>query len=106
MSRSPMSRMILAPLAVVLALSGPALARDDTAREPTIQERMEELVDRLMGRLQPGFEALEEMMGDLSGWHAPEFLPNGDILIRRRQPADPEPEAAPEDDPVTDPLEL
>lgn len=26
-------------------------------------------------------------LGDLSGYHPPEVLPNGDILIRRRRPA-------------------
>lgn len=42
-------------------------------------------IDPLMGQL-------AELLGDLSGWHAPEVLPNGDILIRRRR----EPEVAPD----------
>jgi hypothetical protein len=105
-----MSRYLLAPLAFALVLPAIALADDPVPDAPTAQERFEELIDRLLGRLEPGLEALGEMLGDLSGWHAPEFLPNGDILIRRRdQPSEPAPsEPVPpedEDAPVTEPFE-
>jgi len=104
-----MQRRLLAPL--VLALALPQFALADTPAPtprpdaPTAQERLEALIDRLMGQLEPGLDALGDMLGDLSGWHAPEVLPNGDILIRRRaQPPAPAPEEG--DEPVTDPFEL
>ena len=71
-----------------------------------------QLFGELLGRIDPYFGQLTELLGDLSGWHAPEVLPNGDILIRRRQvedlPEEPSPEDAPSEDeaPVLDPLEL
>ncbi len=93
-----MFRKLLAPPVLALALALPTLAAADDPRPlgPTAQERLEALIDRLFDRLEPGFEALEDMLGDLRGWHAPEILPNGDILIRRRT----QPFGAPDDPPV------
>jgi hypothetical protein len=49
---------------------------------------------------------LNGMIGDVSAYHAPEILPNGDILIRRRVDPAPEVENDPEADPVTEPVDL
>lgn len=53
-------------------------------------------VEPQMRELERGFEALEpelqgflERMRDMTRYHPPEVLPNGDILIRRRQADDP-----------------
>lgn len=63
------------------------------------------LLEGLGRRMEPYLRDLAEMLGDLNRWEAPEILPNGDILIRRR-PAPP-PDQPPESDaPVTEPLEL
>jgi hypothetical protein len=35
-------------------------------------------------------DGLEDALRDLSAYHPPEVLPNGDILIRRRTPLVPE----------------
>ncbi len=46
---------------------------------------MQELAPALR-EMESGLRDLEALMGDLSLYHAPEILPNGDILIRRRMP--------------------
>ena len=87
-----MSRFALLPatlsLAVALALATPAPAQaEDTPGLRGLLEQMLEAVD-------PFLRDLAEKLGDLSGWHAPEVLPNGDILIRRRHPADQAPDGS------------
>jgi len=60
---------------------GPALEEfQDRAEEmePALRDFVEE-----MG---PALNDLMEKMGDLSAYHAPEVLPNGDIIIRRKTP--------------------
>jgi hypothetical protein len=92
---------------LVVGLANPVAADEG---EPSDLNR---LFGELMGRIDPYLGQLTELLGDLSGWHAPEVLENGDILIRRRQPLV-EPEESPEttpspdadDAPVLDPLEL
>ncbi|SFA97887.1 hypothetical protein SAMN05421688_2042 [Poseidonocella pacifica] len=50
-----------------------------------ITPEMRELL-RDMG---PGLRALAEKIGDLSDYHPPEKLPNGDIILRRKVPEAP-----------------
>jgi len=78
-----------------------------------LTQELAPLLDSLNARLDPFLRELTESMGDLSGWHAPEVLPNGDILIRRRQslqvperPGQPSPPVPSEDETVVDPFEL
>lgn len=74
-----------------------------------MQEGAQLLLRGLMGELAPLMQDLQGMIDDMALYHAPEVLPNGDILIRRRSPQrDQPPEAAPEggDAPVEDALEL
>lgn len=96
--RKPL-RLTIPALALALVLAGPAQAQSRCAEgeECGVMDRLGELLNRL----DPWFSDLAEMLGDLSGWHAPEILPNGDILIRRRQPTEEDAQA-----PVTDPMEL
>ena len=108
-----MARIVTpAALALSLALTGPAVAQDDPPkpRNPDLSEGlglmeqgtrlmlrglMEELGPALR-EMEEGFGALQEMLGDMTLYHAPEVLPNGDILIRRRTPLEPDaPEAEP-----------
>lgn len=107
-----------AALALVLALPGAVAAQDcegDACGSP-FDRFLDRFSGEMWGLVDPWLNDLGALLGDLSGWHAPEVLPNGDILIRRRRPeAQP-----PEDDgsdggsggdsdgeaPVTEPLEL
>lgn len=42
----------------------------------------------LMAEMEPAMEGMEGLLEDLSAYHPPEILPNGDIIIRRRTPVD------------------
>lgn len=43
-------------------------------------------LDQMAEDLSPVMEELRAMIGDLSAYHLPEVLPNGDIIIRRKIP--------------------
>ena len=45
----------------------------------------------LAKEMAPALAELKEMIGDFSDYHAPEVLPNGDIIIRRKTPLKVEP---------------
>lgn len=60
-------------------------------------------MEQALRLMEPELRALVDMVGDLRNYEAPEKLPNGDILIRRKADAPPlpqdpaPPEAAPPD---------
>ncbi|MEQ9260394.1 MAG: hypothetical protein RIG84_15010 [Roseovarius sp.] len=111
-------------MALLAAMAVPAAAQDSAEDGPTLMERgaqmffeglmreMEPALDDLRGmaeEIEPAFRefwsemgpAFAEVLGkidDLSNYHAPEMLPNGDIIIRRKVPL--EPEAVPEDEEI------
>ncbi|WP_205961626.1 hypothetical protein [Pararhodobacter oceanensis] len=80
------------------------LALPLAAQEAPEGGRFGEMMGELLERIDPFMGSLAELLGDYSGWHMPELLPNGDILIRRREAPPPEAEEA--EPPVLDPLEL
>lgn len=52
----------------------------------------------LLENMGPMMLELQEMVGDVTQYHVPEMLPNGDIIIRRKVPLQPEiPENGPTD---------
>lgn len=61
----------------------------------TLMESWAEEMGPKLEELGPALEDLVQKMGDLSAYHAPEVLPNGDIIIRRKEPLEsrPAPEA-------------
>lgn len=102
-------RQIALTLALCLTCA-PVLAQDAAPEDegPSLMERGAELFLRgLMDEVEPGLREMEEalrlmepelralmdLVGDLRNYEAPERLPNGDILIRRKADAPPLPEA-------------
>ncbi|MEM9433736.1 MAG: hypothetical protein AAGA12_07415 [Pseudomonadota bacterium] len=75
----------------------PSLSRaqesPDASPDPFAQfiERMDDMLGELAGEMRPLMRRFGEQIRDLGTYDAPEFLPNGDIIIRRK----PEPEPAP-----------
>ena len=53
-----------------------------------IRSSLEPALRQFMTEIGPGFMDLMGEIGDLSAYHAPEVLPNGDILIRKRRPGE------------------
>lgn len=104
-----MSRQwLIGPVFALLAV--PASAQDvpDTAEDGfgLMKEGARILMESMLEEMEPAFRdmqkdfdlALREMepvlrqlgatIGDLRNYHAPEKLPNGDIIIRRKSPAE------------------
>ena len=91
-------------LAIALAAS-PLAAQEDGTRSGNpdlaegaemLSEGFKKLFRGLLDELEPAGEAAEQgwndlvdWLGDLSAYEAPEQLPNGDILIRRKDPLTP-----------------
>ncbi|MGY6694726.1 MAG: hypothetical protein ACXIUW_01700 [Roseinatronobacter sp.] len=123
-----MIRYCLAVSALALQLSAAqAQTNSDTDPSdetgvPSVLERLDSFLRGFLAEVEPQLRDLEQgltalepelqrFLSELRGmaqYHAPEFLPNGDILIRRRQPGDADEDApeAPSPEPEVDPLEL
>ncbi len=125
-----------APLAAQEPLQDqPAPSEDDSESFRLMEEGARTFFRGLMGEMEPAIEGLQgmteqmrpalrdfvtemgpafrDLMTEVEDWSvyaAPEILPNGDILIRRREPLDPVPEDEPdaeiEPDPDTGEIEL
>jgi len=112
-------RKMLIALPLVLAMGLPVVAQDSPPpADPEIEEGfslMEEgaklLLRGLMSEVEPALKDMEQaltemepalkellaMIDDIRNYDAPEMLPNGDIIIRRKTPLTPLPETdAPE----------
>jgi hypothetical protein len=70
-----------------LTLSTPVHAEEHQGRD-LMSEALKLFMKGLMEEMDPAIEGVEGLLDDLSGYHAPEVLPNGDIIIRRRQPVE------------------
>lgn len=57
----------------------------------TLLESWVEDLGPKLDELGPALEDLADKLGDLSAYHPPEVLENGDIIIRRKRPAEPAP---------------
>lgn len=65
--------------------------------EPAIEElnelsqELEPALKQMMQEMGPAFAELLDKVDDITMYHPPEMLPNGDIILRRKQPEDVEP---------------
>ena len=90
---------------LALALAATPLAAQEGSDRPAnpdlaegaemLSQGLKKLFRGLMDELEPAGEAAEagwndliDWLGDLSAYEAPERLPNGDIVIRRKEPLD------------------
>ncbi|MFV0358299.1 AAA+ family ATPase [Tropicimonas sp.] len=61
--------------------------------QPMMEEMATEMEPQLRAfaeQLMPLMQNFSELVGDLDNYEAPERLPNGDIILRRKKPVDPE----------------
>ena len=85
-------------LFVLLALSMtlPAAAQDAESEPVPVPEQGIDLMGEalklfmrgLMQEMEPAIDDLSGFLDNLDAYHAPEVLPNGDILIRRKTPVE------------------
>lgn len=62
-----------------------------------LAENMQPALRQFVDEMGPAFAEILEKIDDLSAYHPPEMLPNGDIIIRRKTPAEMD-ESAPGED--------
>ena len=102
---------ILAAAVLTTSLIAPTAVLPDEPRsilpELELPDRMDDALRRMMEDLKPALDETMKLMesfeaiGDPRHYHLPEVLPNGDIILRRKEDAPPfqPPETdAPEDD--------
>lgn len=71
-------------------------ARDMGEGLSLMEEGARLLLRGLMAEMEPTLRELEGLVEDLNAYHPPEILPNGDIILRRKEPLE-EPPAEAED---------
>jgi hypothetical protein len=89
-------------LLTLCALPAIAVAQDSTPDEDTpffegfddLAEGMRKLFEEFSNDVTPMLDDLAQQLRGLNGYHPPEMLPNGDIIIRRKTAPEP-PEDAP-----------
>lgn len=86
---------LLIPLAFIAA---PAFAQDTPEPEgrDLMSEALRLFMRGLLQEMEPAMDDFSALLDNLDAYHAPEVLPNGDIIIRRKTPSDPE-ESDPEE---------
>lgn len=104
-----MKHLVLALLLLPLPAAAQTPPSDADKGLSLMQQGAELLFNHMMGQVEPGLQdmaqALKEaqpklmeilgMIDDLKNYHGPEKLPNGDIILRRKTPAELKLEALP-----------
>ena len=76
-------------LVLLFSVAPPSFAEEDQGRD-LMAEALRLFMRGLLEEMEPAVDGLEGLLDDLSAYHAPEVLPNGDIIIRRKEPLKPE----------------
>lgn len=81
-------------LACILALSiTPAFAQEDeTQGRDLMAEALRLFMKGLMDEMEPALDDLSGLLDNFDAYYPPEVLPNGDIIIRRKTPLEPDPD--------------
>ena len=97
-------------IALILILATSTAEAQEVEEEATPLARgIEQLLRDLFSEVEPALRDLRDQIDNLNNYEAPEMLPNGDIIIRRKTPLEPSPEPkAPEVEEAEpgDPIEL
>ncbi len=80
-------RWLIVSMALLTATT--SFAQEDTGRD-LMAEALRLFMRGLIEEMEPAVDGIEGLLDDLGAYHAPEVLPNGDIIIRRKRPLDPE----------------
>ena len=83
-------RKIIVLCAALVATS--AEAQSDKMKEGLylFREGAKRLLEGLQDEVQPALEGLQSWLDNIDLYELPEVLPNGDIIIRRKTPLEPE----------------
>ena len=72
---------------IIAVLASPVWAENHEEQgRDLMSEALKLFMRGLMAEMEPAMEGMEGLLEDLSAYHPPEILPNGDIIIRRRTP--------------------
>lgn len=91
-----MKHTLIIPAIMAAMLCSPAQAETDTTigRFFELLERFstdsEDMMQQFIDEMGPALTELQDTISDWSNYAAPEVLPNGDIIIRRKPDAAPE----------------
>lgn len=88
-----MRHSICIPCALAVAL----LVSPARASEPSLADQLDEKIGEIDKQLEAAMGALEQFVDGLPMYYAPEFTPEGDIIIRKRRPGS-EPEGSTDTD--------
>ena len=75
-------------LILVVALTALPLKAQESEPEGTdlMAEALRLFMRGLMEEMEPALDDLSNLLDNLDAYHPPEVLPNGDIIIRRKNP--------------------
>ena len=78
-----------------LIIATPVIAEEPRNRSlneglDLLSEGTQLLLRGLMEEMEPALDGMREALSDLDVYYPPEILPNGDIIIRRKVPLEPE----------------